>query len=130
MLISVIIVAIIGFCISLYTYVLEQKIKREPEYKPACDISDKISCTKPMKSEYANLFFFSNALVGMLYYILIIVLAAIHVSTPLLIAAIGGCIASLILAYLLYFKIKSLCLLCTSLYIINALILILTLMSR
>lgn len=119
----IIILAIIGFCISLYTYVLEKKVKENPAFKPVCDLSDRVSCTKPMKSPYANLFFFSNATVGMGYYVLIGLLAYFNMPQLLLIAAIGGVIVSCILAYILYVKIQSLCLLCTSLYIINALIL-------
>lgn len=123
----ILILAALGFGISLYTYLLEKKIEREPDYKPACDINDRISCTKPIKSEYANIFYFSNALVGMVYYALIVVLGLLGVSKLLLIATIGGCLVSAILAYFLYFKIKSLCLLCTSLYIINIALLILAL---
>lgn len=126
----IIILAVIGFCISLYTYHLEQKIKVNPDFKPACDISDTISCTKPIKSEYANLFYVSNAFMGIVYYVIIAALAYFHAHTLLLIAAAGGVLVSLVLAYFLYFKIKSLCLLCTSLYIVNILILIFALISR
>lgn len=123
----IIIVAIIGFCISLYTYLLEKKVKENPDFKPACDLSDRVSCTKPMFSPYANLFYFSNAFVGMLYYVLVVILALLHLHTLLVIATIGGCIVSCILGYLLYFKIKSLCILCTSMYIINLILLALAL---
>ncbi len=119
------IVAVIGFCISLYTYLLEKKVKENPDFKPACDLSDRVSCTKPMFSPYANLFYFSNALVGMAYYFLIVVLALLHAPTLLVIATIGGFIVSCILGYFLYFKIKSLCILCTSMYIINLILLVL-----
>lgn len=117
------ILAVIGFIISLYTYITEQKIKKDLAFKPFCDISDRISCTKPMLSPYANIFFFSNALVGVLYYVLIGVLAYLNYINLIFYAAIISCIISCFLGYLLYFKIKSLCLLCTSLYIINFLIL-------
>lgn len=127
MMIEFIIPAAIGFCISLYTYVVEKKIKENPTYKPVCDISDRISCSKPMNSRYANIFFFSNALLGMLYYVLIIILAVLNTSTLLFIASLCSCIVSGILGYLLYFKIKSFCLLCTSLYIINLIIFLLSL---
>lgn len=121
------IVALIGFCISLYTYLLEKKVKENPDFKPACDLSDRVSCTKPMFSPYANLFYFSNAFVGMLYYIVIIVLAMLDAPKFLVIATVGGIIVSGVLAYLLYFKIQSLCILCTSLYIVNIILLILAL---
>lgn len=71
MMLSILLLAIIGFCVSVYTYLLEKKIKQEPEYRPMCDISENVSCTKPMKSPYAHIFYFSNALVGMAFYVLV-----------------------------------------------------------
>lgn len=127
MITSIFVLAIIGFCISLYTYIVEEKIKREPDFKPVCDLSDRISCSAPMKSKYANLFYFSNAFVGMGYYLIIAIFAFFNLGTLLAIATVCGCLISAVLAYLLYFKIKALCILCTSLYIINIALLILSL---
>ncbi len=124
------ILAVIGFCISLYTYLLEKKVKQNPGYKPVCDISDKISCTKPMKSAYANIFYISNALVGMVFYAVMAVGAFLNLHQLLFILACIGCIGSIVLAYFLFFKVKSFCLLCTSLYIINALLLYMTYIHR
>lgn len=126
MVFSVLLLANIGFIISLYLYLLEQKVKRDPRYKPFCDISDRISCTKPMQSAYTSLFYLPNSVVAMLFYILIEVLAVFGPQIVLILAALIGCIGSCILGYVLYFKIKSLCLLCTSLYIINFFILFLS----
>ena len=129
MLIAIVVVAMLGFCVSWYTYVTEKRKKREPEFKPFCDLSDYVSCSKPMQSPYANLFFFSNALVGMVFYLVVAALAALHLAHFLLIVVAGGCLVSCVLAYLLYFKIKALCLLCTSLYLINALLLYLSIQA-
>ncbi len=123
--IAIIIVALIGLCVSIYTYHVERSIKQSPTYKPACDLSDRVSCTKPMLSPYANLFFFSNASIGIAYYAVITLLAAINAIMPLFILSIASCLVSVVLAYILYFKIKAFCILCTSVYIINFLILIL-----
>lgn len=122
-----IILAIIGFFLSVYAYFIEQKIKIAPGYQPACDISERISCSKPFKSKYAYLFYFSNALVGIVYYPLIVLLAIFKIHYLLLIATFGSCIASCLFAYLLYFRIKTLCVICTSIYIVNILILALAL---
>lgn len=126
MMIVIVLLALIGFCVSVYTYRLEATIKKQPTYRPVCDISDHISCTKPMLSPYANIFYFSNALVSTTYYVLVAVLAMLGEYKLLFVAALIACIISAYLAYLLYFKIKSLCLLCTTLYIVNILILGLT----
>ncbi len=124
MILSIFVLALIGFGISLYAYFVEGKIKKDADYKPACDLSERISCSKPLKSEYANLFWVSNTLAGMLFYAFVGVLALLDATTFILIAGIAACVLSLFLGYILYFKIKSFCLVCTSLYIVNALILI------
>ena len=126
MMLLFIVLAALGFGISLYTYLIEQRLKHDADYKPVCDISDRISCSKPMQSPYASLFFFSNAVMGMLFYGVLIVLALFDVGTILVLMTAGACIASCVLAYLLYFKIKALCLLCTLLYLINFLLLYLS----
>ncbi len=121
---AIIFLAFIGLCISIYAYITESKIKEDPNYHPACDINDRISCSAPLKSEYSNIFYFSNALMGIVYYILVGVLAYFGLHRLVLVATAGGALMSLILAYLLYFKIKSLCIVCTSLYIVNILLLL------
>ncbi len=123
MMIDVMILSVLGFGISLYTYLLEQKVKKMPHYKPMCDISDKISCTKPMKSFYASLFYVSNALLALIFYALIFILGMLQLKPFLMVIVLGGCVMSCFLAYLLYFRIKSLCILCTALYVINFLLL-------
>lgn len=119
-----IILAVIGFCLSLYSYYLEQKLKTDEQFKASCDINDRISCTRPILSPYSHFFYFSNGVLGMIFYALIGVLALLDLGMSLLVLAIGGVIASCVLAYLLYFEIKSFCLICSSLYVINALILL------
>ena len=121
--ILVFIFALIGLCISIYAYMVEQKIKIDPTYKAACDLSDRISCTKPLLSPYAHLFYYSNATFGIIYYIVVAALAYLNAVNVLFLVALAGCLVSLYLAYILYVKIKSLCIVCTSLYLINFLIL-------
>lgn len=120
---ALIVVALIGLCISLYTYFVERKIKTDMSYKPVCDISDRVSCTKPMQSPYANMFLISNALVGVSYYLLVITLTSLHAFNVLSITATIACLFSLFLAYILYVKVQSFCILCTSIYVVNFLIL-------
>ena len=119
----VFILAITGFLISTYAYITEKKLNVNPDFKPACDLSDRISCSKPLKSEYANLFYISNTMAGITFYALLAILAFFNMTAALFYAAIAACALSLYLAYLLYFKIGALCLICTSLYIVNALLL-------
>lgn len=119
MMLSFLLVSMIGFSLSLYMYLIELKIKDTPSYKPVCDISDKISCSKPIKSKYSNLLFFSNAVIGMGFYGLLMILSFFDAINFIFFASLVACIASCFLAYILYFKINSLCLICTSLYVVN-----------
>jgi vitamin-K-epoxide reductase (warfarin-sensitive) len=120
----IIFLAATGFIVSIYTYLTEQKLKKVPSYKPICDLSDKVSCSKPLQSQYAHLFFISNSLAGMIFYAIIALLAIYNAIIPLLIMAILGGIVTFFLIYVLFAKIKSFCLVCIMVYIINILILI------
>ena len=99
MITSVIILAVIGFCISVYAYIVEQKIKKNADYKPACDLSDRISCSKVIQSPYASLFSLSNAQAGVIYYILVAILALFRLKTVLIVVTLGGVLVSAILAF-------------------------------
>lgn len=118
-----IVLALLGFCISAYIYYIEYSLKRSSNYKAVCDLSDKVSCSKVLLSQYSHLLYFSNAIFGMLYYATLLVLTLYHAHFLLFLATIIGCLVSLGLAYILSTRIKTFCLLCTSLYIINILLL-------
>lgn len=113
------ILAAIGFLISLYAYVTEKQVQQNPTYKAACDLSDMVSCTKVMKSDYSTLFFVSNALVGMLYYLLIALVTFFGATKLLLILTSLSMLATIALAYILFVKIKALCPVCIATYIVN-----------
>jgi vitamin-K-epoxide reductase (warfarin-sensitive) len=119
MIITILIVAIIGLIISVYGIFVERQIQQDALYKPACDISDKISCSKPFLSPYSKMFGISNIWASALYYMLMIVLAQLNLATIAMIISSTGVIVSCIFAYILFFKIQSLCLICTSLYVVN-----------
>lgn len=121
---SIIALAIIGFILSLYIVIVEQKLKANPTYKPICNLSDRISCTKPLQSSFARPLGISNGLLGLLFYALIIIFALSGALLLVYYAAIAACLVSLILACILYFNIKIFCLVCSALYVINALLLL------
>ena len=129
MIISVISIAMIGLVISAYGYFVESRIQADPTYKPACDISDIVSCSKPIRSKYGKLFLFSNTSLGFGYYTSMISLAAIDYAYLSFFLAIGGICASAIFAYILFFKIRAFCLICMSVYAVNVALLIATFMS-
>ncbi len=130
MIVSIAILAAAGFTLSLYGYFTERRILLDRNYKPACDLSDKISCSKPILSEYGQLFFVSNALVGMAFYALLFLIAVLGFGKVAFVLSCGAIGASMVLAYLLYFKVGSFCLICNAIYAVNIALFILSLQYR
>jgi uncharacterized membrane protein len=119
MMMTVIIIATIGLVISVYGITVERKLQQNAQYKAACDISDAISCTRPFLSPYGKILGISNIWASALYYCAMIMIAIMNLPMIALILAYAGVAVSVIFAYILYFKIRSLCLICTSLYVVN-----------
>ena len=119
MMTTVIIIALVGLAISAYGITVERKLQQDAQYKAACDISDAISCTRPFLSPYGKMLGISNIWASAVYYCAIIVVALLNLSTITFILTCAGVAASIVFAYILYFKVRSLCLICTSLYLIN-----------
>jgi vitamin-K-epoxide reductase (warfarin-sensitive) len=115
----IIVLATVGLLISLYGITVERKLKQNPQHQAACDISDTISCTRPMLSAYNKMFGFSNIWASALYYLAIIALALLDQQQLLMLATSAGLLVTIVFAYILYFRIKSLCLICTALYLVN-----------
>lgn len=124
MFIDVMIIAGIGCVVSLYSYFIERKLEKNPAYKPLCNLSDAVSCTKPIQSAYGKIFGISNALMGLVFYITIIFTAVVNASAFIWYAALAACVVSVYLAYLMIFRIQSLCMVCLSIYIINGALLL------
>lgn len=120
----IILLALAGIVISIYAYTVETNIGRNAEYKPMCDISDKVSCSRVMQSGYGKILGISNALIGAAFYSLIFILASFSAATIIFYISIAAVLVSIGLAYLSYFRIKSFCLVCTSVYVINILLLV------
>jgi vitamin-K-epoxide reductase (warfarin-sensitive) len=117
----IVLISFIGFCISLYAYSVEATLKKDPTYKPFCNISDRISCTKPIESPYGKLMGFSNSVLGMVYYPIMALLGIIGNTISLFVLATGSLLFTLYLAFILLVKIRSLCLICLSIYAVNTL---------
>ena len=120
---TVFVLAVIGFALSVYSLFIEWRILRDSSYKPLCDISSRVSCSKPLLSPYSKLFIVSNSVVGMLYYATVFALVWFNQNFLLVIVCSLAVAMSIIFAYFLYFRVRALCILCTALYVINFLLL-------
>lgn len=119
MFISIIIIAAIGLCISLYAFFVERKLTENPMYHPVCDLSDRVSCSKTFISPYGHLFKYSNTIAGAIFYSSMMLLAYLDRLQLIWYGTVAAIIASVIFAYILFFKIRTICLLCISLYLVN-----------
>lgn len=126
MLFYICMIASIGLILCCYSLYIESRIAQDTSYKPACDLSNTISCSRPFLSPYSKLLGISNSYFGLIFYITIIILSIYNQIGLIFYLSISACIASAILAYILYFKIKSLCILCSSIYAINLILLIIS----
>ena len=117
------IVSILGLLLSVYAFFVEKKIEKSKSYKPLCDISKKISCTKAFASKYGRLAGVSNSFAGIFFYLIVVFLAFIGQLNYIFYLAIISVIGSVYLAYIQITKIKSFCLVCSGIYIVNLLLL-------
>lgn len=130
MIVSLFLLGAMGFLLSFYGYFVELKLKNNPSYKSVCDISENISCTKPILSKYGQLFFVSNTVVGMAFYALVMLFSFLHFGQFVFVLSCGALGASAVLAYILYFKVRTFCLICNSIYVINIALFLLSLAYR
>ena len=124
MVFGIYIFSIIGFLLSIYAFFVENKTKKSKSYKPLCDISKKVSCTKAFSSKYGSLAGVSNSFAGIFFYLIIFSLVIFGKLNYVFYLAILSIIGSLYLAYTQITKIKAFCLVCSCIYIVNLLILI------
>jgi len=121
---SIVLLSLCGFGLSFYVYRLEQALAANPEYKPVCELSDRVSCTKPILSEYGSILGVSNGILGLLFYSMIAVAAFVGAVGFIFYSAVAACLVSLYLAYLLLFRIHAICPICISIYATNFALLI------
>lgn len=117
--IVILILAAVGFIVSMYAYLVEQKVKQNSSYRPACDINNKISCTKAFNSKYSSVMGISNTIIGMVFYVLVLITALLGFNWLVCMYTIAAALVSIVAAYILYVKVGSFCLVCTMIYIIN-----------
>lgn len=135
--------SVCGFLLSLYTSYVELRAEHDHSYKAMCDISERISCTKVFTSRYGrgfgivgpvlgddSLLNVPNGFYGIFYYFIV---AALSFSDHLAISRLNSYLIllsnclSLYLAYLLYYVLQDMCIVCVTTYAVNFISLILAL---
>jgi len=118
------ILVIIGIFLSIYAINVKRKSARSKQYKALCDINDKISCSKAFSSREGSILGLPNPIYGVLFYLLVLILYQSGFKILLFYMVLIACLGTLFLAYVLYFRQKNFCIVCTMIYLINILLLI------
>ena len=114
---------LIGFLLSLYAVRVEQRL-REKNFTALCDINEQISCSKAFSSSYGHLLFgISNSILGSFFYAGMYALLLLQQHLLFFLGAVFSVIGSVYLAYRSYITLKTYCLVCTSIYLVNILLL-------
>jgi len=124
--ITLAILAAVGFVLSFYAWHVEQLAGKKKGYRAACDINDRVSCTKTFTSKYGALLGNSNAVYGMIFYLIIFALSLVQETGYILVLSVLAVLGSAYLAYVQYAKIRAFCLVCAGIYLINILLVILS----
>lgn len=120
---AIIIISIIGLALSIYAIIEERKVRNDSGYKPVCDINDRVSCSKAFTSRYGKTFGISNSYGGLVFYT-ITPIAAYFAPQFLLPMVAFSVLGSVYLGYLQYVKLRTFCVVCTSIYAVNIALLI------
>jgi vitamin-K-epoxide reductase (warfarin-sensitive) len=111
--------AALGFVFSLYLYFVDKKVQTDPRYKPACDLSDQLSCSTVAKSGYGDIFYVPLSVIGIFYYPFVAMLLWFRIHWLLLAVTSISVLVSLYLAYIQFAKIRAVCIVCSIIYLIN-----------
>lgn len=121
------ILGVVGFGVSLYALILHLQTKTSSA-SLTCDINEAVNCTKVIGGDYGEFMGLPLGALGMSYFGLVMALAflpafvevsASWMARRQLIVSTVGAVISLYLAYVSYFKINAVCLVCTSVHAIS-----------
>ncbi|KAK2157835.1 hypothetical protein LSH36_184g12050 [Paralvinella palmiformis] len=126
---------VMGIVFSLYAFYVEKKKHNNPKYVAWCDIKDSVNCSRVLTSEYSRGFGFMsqivgqksvlnmpNCIMGIIFYLIQLItglLPYLWTYHLLFYISIASCISSLYLAYVLFFVLREVCIVCMSTYVVN-----------
>ncbi|XP_017478305.1 PREDICTED: vitamin K epoxide reductase complex subunit 1-like protein 1 [Rhagoletis zephyria] len=122
---------LVGMLLSAYATYVELRAEKDASYVAMCDLSPKVSCTAVFTSSYGRGFGLTkyltswnppNGVLGVAFYILLLLLTPPRhhlLSLLQLLLCFVSNLLSVYLAYLLYFVLEDLCVVCVSIYVVN-----------
>jgi len=135
-LIGIVIAAVIGFGFAAELFRIHVSAMKDPDFDAACHFSQTVDCVSVSTTPYAFFFGIPNALLGMIFYLLLAALALLQLRplhrifargrNAVFFIAVWNAAYSVYLALVSAFVLKTLCPYCTGLYVVNLAILILS----
>ena len=110
--------SLVGFLLSVYFLYVKFRSGKDKNYKPICDFSDTISCSKAATSKYSTLHVIPTSILGLIFYPLVFALAQYSMFEYIFYLAIA---TTAFLIYQIYnsFRIKVACPVCIAIYIVH-----------
>ena len=126
---SITMLGLLGINVSYYAIKVEHNARLTGKNNSMCDFNDKASCSRVLTSEYSRIFFnVPNTWFGFLFYLAV----CIYPMWPFILipyremlffmASTFSIMFSGYLAFVLYFKLQDVCVVCIASWIINAMI--------
>jgi vitamin-K-epoxide reductase (warfarin-sensitive) len=138
------ILALMGIALSLYSMHVEiEKARYGDAYKPACDLTEEIKCSKALAGEHTHILvetfgisrqhgplYQSNATLGLAFFLAVFLISLppfnrlpLH-SFAIFISGILSLGAALFFGYYLFFVLRDMCPVCLATYVVNILLFI------
>ena len=130
MVIALMLVALVGIILCVYGMYVERQIMHTDSYKPLCDLSDTVSCSKAFLGPWGKTFGISNIYLGLMFYICMLICAWLQWIDLAFYGASIALLATVYFAYVLYAKVRAYCLICIGTYIINIVLWVITYYAR
>ncbi|HYD48362.1 MAG TPA: thioredoxin domain-containing protein [Terriglobales bacterium] len=126
----VLLAAAIGLWVSITIENVKRQLDSDANFASFCNVNARVNCDVVLSSDYANLFGVSVSLLACLYYGGMLLLAAGLVysesfsrrrslAAALFAGSIFGLIFSIYMAYVAFFVLNTVCLLCSALYLVS-----------
>ena len=117
--IGVPVLATFGLLLSIHALWINGHYRRRMRYRPWCDFSETVSCSRAFTSNYSRAFGFHNAWFGLAAYPAVAWLALTGRTLELLGAGTLLLLAAASLAYVSYVRMRNYCVVCTAIYAVN-----------
>ncbi len=103
-----------GFIFIFYAMYVENKAKKDPNYRAFCDFTPNISCTRGVNARWESLLGMPNTLMSVFYYFLVMVLAYFDMSQFVFYLGVMGVLMGFTTLTLMISQEKIFCTICAT----------------